>query len=378
VEGEWRGLADKQALRLARSEGDVELRLDDLAEIELLWRAQSSRIGDESFFLADGGRLFGELLSGTEDAVTANTLLGENTKLSFTDLTAIQLVQSDSYARANELFAAALTSRLPGQDVLITREEEEPKALRGRVQSLAVRDEGDDVSRGTFFLGERERTFRMDKIFGVVFAIGPGKTPSYPVTIEFNEGSTVSGVIQSSDDETIKLLTSINMTAEQPLSSVRRITFRSERVVYLSDLTPVEEKQEGRIGPPSPIQRDRNVAGGPIRIAGRSFPKGLGMRSRAEVVYSLNGAYETFAATVGLDDGVRPRGCVIFRVFGDGREWFDSGLLTGADEPKDVHVSVVGVMRLTLTVDYGDELDLSDYADWGGARLVKAAGRRGS
>jgi len=30
---------------------------------------------------------------------------------------------------------------------------------------------------------------------------------------------------------------------------------------------------------------------------------------------------------------------------------------------------------LTLVVDYGDGLDLSDHADWGGVRLLKPAAR---
>jgi hypothetical protein len=63
----------------------------------------------------------------------------------------------------------------------------------------------------------------------------------------------------------------------------------------------------------------------------------------------------------------------VFRVLGDGKVVFDSGVLTGKDPPRDMKVDMMGVNILTLVVDYGDELDLSDQADWGGARLLKPA-----
>jgi hypothetical protein len=103
------------------------------------------------------------------------------------------------------------------------------------------------------------------------------------------------------------------------------------------------------------------------------FDKGLGVHSRTELDYQLDRAYESLVATIGIDDAVRPRGSVVFRVLGDGKVLFDSGVLTGKDPPRDVNVNVVGVSLLTLVVDYGDELDLSDQADWGGARLLKPA-----
>jgi endo-alpha-N-acetylgalactosaminidase len=95
------------------------------------------------------------------------------------------------------------------------------------------------------------------------------------------------------------------------------------------------------------------------------------MHSKGEVSYSLGGEYESFVATIGLDDAVRPRGSVVFKVLGDGRELFHSGLITGADPSRDIRVPVNKAQVLTLAVGYGDELDLSDYADWGNARLIR-------
>jgi hypothetical protein len=123
------------------------------------------------------------------------------------------------------------------------------------------------------------------------------------------------------------------------------------------------------------VRKDRSASAKSLSIAGRVFDKGLGVHSRTELSYQIAGDYESFVATIGIDDAVRPRGSVVFRVSGDGRELFDSGEVRGSDPPRDIQVDVKDVKSLTLAVDYGEALDVSDHANWGGARLLKAAAK---
>jgi hypothetical protein len=111
-----------------------------------------------------------------------------------------------------------------------------------------------------------------------------------------------------------------------------------------------------------------------MMLDGRLFEKGIGVHSRTELDYELGGKYEAFVATLGIDDAVRPRGSVVYQVLGDGDMLHETAVLTGTSEPYTCVVEVVGVNTLTLIVDYGDSLDLSDHADWGSARLLKPAG----
>ncbi|MHC4094159.1 MAG: NPCBM/NEW2 domain-containing protein, partial [Planctomycetota bacterium] len=85
------------------------------------------------------------------------------------------------------------------------------------------------------------------------------------------------------------------------------------------------------------------------------------------------GQFERFCATIGIDDSVRPRGNVVFRASGDDNVLFDSGLIGGSDEPQDIRLAVQGVSELTLMVDYGEQMDLADHADWAAARVIRAA-----
>ncbi|MEN6449125.1 MAG: NPCBM/NEW2 domain-containing protein [Thermoguttaceae bacterium] len=162
------------------------------------------------------------------------------------------------------------------------------------------------------------------------------------------------------------------------------------RAVYLSDLKPVEYRQTPLLDLPWPYRADRNVTGGRLRVAGRLYLKGLGVHSAARLVYELDGARgegrETrgqaggrpnvrvtgrFAALVAIDDSTAGRGSVRFRVLVDGRERFASPVLRGGDRPVPVSVDLAGAKRLELVVDYADQGDVLDHADWLDARITR-------
>jgi len=365
VQGEWAGCLDASSVNVRTVEGLTKIAFDDLARLSFEAKPKPHD-GDVVFHLSDGGRLYGELVGGATDAVLTRTALGGGIPLSFQHLAGIQLVRGEEFAKAEGLFQSALQARLPAQDVLITRGGEEAKSVRGRLETL-------DAERGAFAFGERTRTFPTDKVYGVVFAVGAAKRAAYPVTVELADGSVVSGSLERADAERLAVATSVGPTVEMKVAEVVNLRMRSPRVVYLSDLTPTGERTEGMLHRPWPVRRDRSVSARPLSIGGRVFDKGLGVHSRTELDYQLDRGYESLVATIGIDDAVRPAGSVVFRVLGDGKVLLDSGVLTGKDPPRDVNVNVVGVIALTLVVDYGDELDLSDQADWGGVRLLMPA-----
>lgn len=368
VQGEWMGCPDATSVSIRTAAGMERIAFDDLARVSF---ESQARPPERSivFHLADGGRLHGELVGDAPEAVVARTVLGDAVPIAFDRLAAIQFVRgSDAFAKAEELFEAALKARLPAQDVLITRGPEDTKSLRGRLETL-------DAESGSFAFGDRPRTFQTENIFGIVFATGANKQAVFPVTAELSDGSVVSGAIERADAESLKVATSVGSIVEMKVGEIMSLRLRSLRVVYVSDLTPTAERTEGMLHRPWPVRKDRSVSAAPLSMAGRVFDKGLGVHSKTELVYTIGGAYESLVATIGIDDLVRPSGSVVFRVLGDGKVLFDSGDLTGQDAPRDIKVDVKGVNMLTLVVDYGDGLDLSDHADWGGVRLLKPAAR---
>jgi hypothetical protein len=68
-------------------------------------------------------------------------------------------------------------------------------------------------------------------------------------------------------------------------------------VTYLSDLKPVVATQGN-----GTLQRDHNLEGKPIEIAGQRFARGLCTHAFSTIVYTLNGKYDRFESWVGVDD----------------------------------------------------------------------------
>ena len=117
-----------------------------------------------------------------------------------------------------------------------------------------------------------------------------------------------------------------------------------------------------------------SVEGHPLKIGGRVFGAGLGVHAPSRGEFDLEGACSLFEATVGVDD--ESFGTVEFKVWGDGKLLWESGVMSARAQPrtKDVKVDVSGVGSLLLEVtDAGDGRD-GDHADWADARFVYPAG----
>jgi hypothetical protein len=147
----------------------------------------------------------------------------------------------------------------------------------------------------------------------------------------------------------------------------------------LSDLEPLAA-QRGTGAPQPPYQRDLNIDGGPLRLAGRTFTKGLGCAANTVLLYELDGRFERFMATVGVDDSVvartNPPPSVFFTVHVDGVLRFESGAMLGTTPPRPVDVDLRHARKLMLRMscnwDYNGNSE-HDHGDWADARLVGRA-----
>lgn len=114
-------------------------------------------------------------------------------------------------------------------------------------------------------------------------------------------------------------------------------------------------------------RRDETVGGGPIRLRGVTHEHGIGVASPSEVDYYLGGRCTRLQGVAGIDDAVDnvgpEGGTAVFRLVGDGRVLFDSGVVDRtAGRPFDVDLTGVRVLRL----DVGDAGDggYNDRTDW--------------
>lgn len=169
------------------------------------------------------------------------------------------------------------------------------------------------------------------------------------------------------------------LTATLPLASVRKLDFSVGNTTYLSDLEPdsvewipffesqtASEKLARRNQP----RRDRGFDGGRLQLGGQFYDKGLALRSRSTMVYRVPKGFNRLMATVGIDDRVRENGNVQLIIQGDGKSLF-SEAITGRDAPRELDLDLTGIKRLTVLVDFGDELDVADFLNLCNARFTK-------
>lgn len=144
--------------------------------------------------------------------------------------------------------------------------------------------------------------------------------------------------------------------------------------VYISDLT-FERASNGW----GPVERDRSNGeehrgdGGPLRIAGVGYRRGLGVHADSDVRIVLPGYCPTLRARIGIDDEGDPNGNpqaaqVQFVVLGDGREVYRSGTRRWGQPALLLDLDTSGFHTVTLRVD-GLGFVGHDHADWADAKL---------
>ncbi|MFE7953374.1 endo-alpha-N-acetylgalactosaminidase family protein [Streptomyces sp. NPDC057426] len=124
-----------------------------------------------------------------------------------------------------------------------------------------------------------------------------------------------------------------------------------------------------------PVERDGSNGetgagdGGPLRIGGVTYAKGLGAHAPSTVRYYLGGKCTSFTAEVGVDDVQTGRGSVRFGVVADGTEKVKSPVLKATDTAWSLTADVTGASYVELVADDGGDGNGNDHADWGHARF---------
>lgn len=160
-------------------------------------------------------------------------------------------------------------------------------------------------------------------------------------------------------------------TIDIPLAALSRLEVKNGKLVYLSDLKTIEALQVPYIEGDYPHRLNESVGGRPIRIAGRSYRRGIGVHARSALKFALDSKFKTFTAALGVDTEVGTYGSVVFRVFGDDRQLFESPIVRGGDQPIELSLEVTGIQFLRLEVDFADNGDVADHANWADARLLR-------
>lgn len=187
------------------------------------------------------------------------------------------------------------------------------------------------------------------------------------------DGSRITATdLKLEPDDRLKLTAAFGAKMDLPLAAVLSMRRLGGRAVYLSDLRPIQYEHKPYLAGQWDLKTDQNVRGEPFYLDGQEYPKGLGMHSQSSVSYDLKGEYQTFRATIGVDDAADNQGSVVFEVEVDGETKYKSDPQTARHTAiKLPPVSLAGAKRLTLRAEFAEFGDTLDYADWCDAVLIR-------
>ncbi len=163
------------------------------------------------------------------------------------------------------------------------------------------------------------------------------------------------------------------------LDQIQKFQFASSNLVYLSDLSPENAEWtpyltgrliRNRLNQLYAPVKDRSANGGPIRIGEQEFTKGLSLRSKTVLTYRLTEEFNSLQLTTGLAVETKGRGHVDLIILGDNKQLFRDSIADPADI-RQLDLAITGVRRLSITVDYGKNLDFGDLLHLGDAKLIK-------
>jgi alpha-galactosidase len=120
-------------------------------------------------------------------------------------------------------------------------------------------------------------------------------------------------------------------------------------------------------------QANAEVGGGPMRLGTTTYANGIGVASPSIVDYYLGRHCSALSATIGIDDVARGGlgGTAVFRIVGDGRVLFDSGVVAQS-ATQDIAVNLTGVGVVTLDVGDAGDGGGNDRADWANVQVTCA------
>ena len=246
------------------------------------------------------------------------------------------------------------------------------QVTEGGIVTIPIRRTGDTTGSATinYFTGGNSTAtpdIHYVPIPVTTLTFAPGEAEKNVVVQTLNDG--VSGT-----SRTVSVLIESPTGADlgpSRTSSISIVDQAAASTTYLSDLNWASATNAW-----GPVERDRSNGdagtgdGRTLTLDGTTYRKGLGVHSASEINYTLGSSYNRFVSYIGVDDEVGNNGSVVFQIWADGIQLYDSGLMTGSSATKFINVDVTGRQNFRLVVTDGSNGVAYDHADWADAQLV--------
>ena len=352
---------DERGATLSGEKGPIQVAAADLLEVRFPTKATTATPRSASLVrLVNGSRLTCRSLAATPRQARLKTAHLGDLVLSADEVAAIRFGALDAKVRSSW---EELQGRSIKRDRLVIRKDNVLDHLDGIVGEIS-----ETVVK--FLLDGEELSVPRKNVFGVIFFRKVvAKTPIV-CRASFRGGDSLLLADVSLKENTWKATMVGGKMIVLPLERLERLDYSASRVSYLSAMTPRDVEYKPYFDVTWKYRRDRNLDGGPLRIDGKRFARGLALHSKTRLVYLLGGRYRRFQALMGIDHLVGGRGDVHVTIRGDRKVLLEADV-KGADKPRLINLDVTKLREIEIVVDYGADLDIADHLDLADAKLVR-------
>lgn len=343
-----------ESLTIRSDDGPVSLPRADLIRMTM-GNSLSERIrGDALVLLAGGDWLVGKIESGDDTGFDLDTRDLGRVRL---PLEAVRAVRFQIGEVLRERFDPA------GEAGAVRDRRDRVSLMNGDVlKGFLVSIGGDRVVIDTD-LGESPVPRRVVRRVDLASDAAPVGTVDTRVTLVNSGRLAVAGLsYDGSSSATARDRSGAPVTI--PIDRVGVVDFLGGRWRPLTSVLPVSAEHTPMLSLDWTWRTNRNVLGGALVVDGERFDYGLGVHSRASLIYELTDDVSTFVTSFGIDDDSGSFASVDVRILVDDQIRFEQADVRPGKLYGPVRVPVRGARRIELVVDFGEAGDLQDRFDW--------------
>lgn len=111
-------------------------------------------------------------------------------------------------------------------------------------------------------------------------------------------------------------------------------------------------------------QVNQSVLGTPLTVNGTVYKHGLGTHSISRILLDLKGKANSISGLAGADDNNMYAGKLQFKIIGDCKLLWSSGIMRKGDAVRKFIVNLVGIKKVLLLVEECGDGIMYDHADW--------------
>ena len=354
VAGESQSIPTSDLISVTRADPDSSLSTPEI------WGQSIGRDG-VGLELVGGDRIFGRIEEARSDSVVVDTQPWGKLEVPLERLARVIFSAGGMPAYADSLTWFRKDFDSPDDHVLLTNGD----VVRGFI--AGINREGIRLE-----IGDEVNVVPLRLAVAAQLVHPPAESLKGPhAVIGLRDGQRLTVVDMEWAAGKVEAKAGSGQTVKPDSEAMQSVAFHGGRWEWLSSRKPTSAQHVPMLAMEWKHSVDRNVLGGPLRVAGRPYERGIGVHSKSVLIFDLGGAYREFVTWFGMDDESGRVANATAMILVDGRQRFERADVVAGVLHGPLRVDVAGAKRLELVVDFGLNGDIQDRFDWIEPGLVK-------